>query len=169
MSEEFLSVNLIGDRALVRNLNQMPEVVKELLQVKIEEWTKRLEQAVHDNISSRLRSKSGRLLNAIRSEVLIEGEKIDGRVYMADVPYAGIQDKGGTTRPHFIFPSNGKVLAFFAASGQKVFATRVSHPGSRVEGVHYMKDAYREMGPEISRGIKNSVIKGVRASMRSGL
>ena len=37
MSEEFLSVNLIGDRTLVRNLSQMPEVVKELLHVKVEE------------------------------------------------------------------------------------------------------------------------------------
>lgn len=46
------------------------------------------------------------------------------------------------TRPHTIYPKNGRYLAFKAASGQMVFARKINHPGSRP--YPYMQPAFHD-------------------------
>ena len=167
MDADFLYVDLVGDRALTRNLGQMPDIVREILLAKVQSWTAELKGAVEENIIDRLKKKTGKLLEGLQMEVTSDGVKVDGRVYIAGVPYARIQEDGGFTPAHEIFPRNGKILAFIAATGDKVFATRVFHPGGYIPGSHFMKDAYQEMGPRISRGVKNAVVQGIREHMRS--
>jgi len=167
MDADFLYVDLVGDRALTRNLGQMPDIVREILLAKVESWTAELKQKVEDNIADRLQKKTGKLAESVQMEVTSDGVKVDGRVYIAGVPYAQIQEEGGFTPAHDIFPRNGKVLAFMAATGHKVFATHVFHPGGHIPGKHFMKDAYREMGPKLSKGVKNAVVQGIREHMRS--
>jgi len=168
MSEDFISTEIIGDRTLTRNLEFMPDTVRAILLAKVESWTEKLKDKVEDNIVARLNSVTGKLLAGLDMEVTQEGLRIEGRVFIAGVPYAAAQEKGAVTQPHMILPKNGKVLAFIAATGDKVFATRVFHPGGQIPAKHFMKDAYREMGPELSRGIKNAVVQGIRENMRRG-
>lgn len=168
MAQDFISVQIIGERTLTRNLDHMPDTVRAILLAKVESWTAKLRDKVEENIINRLNQKSGKLLEGVQMEVTNDGLRVEGRVYIAGVPYAAAQEKGAVTPPHMIFPQNGKVLAFIAATGDKVFATRVFHPGGQILPKHYMKDAYREMGPEISRGIKNAVVQGIRENMRRG-
>lgn len=165
---DFLSVELIGERALTRNLEQMPDAVRAILLDKVRMWTEDLYQKVEDNIIDRLNQKTGRLLEGLDMEVTTEGVRVEGRVFISGVPYAKAQEDGAVTPPHMIYPRNAKVLAFIAATGDKVFATRVFHPGAVIPAKNFMKDAYREMGPQISRGIKNAVVQGIREKMRSG-
>jgi hypothetical protein len=51
-----------------------------------------------------------------------------GVTLISDQPYAEFVVKG--TRPHVIEPRGARVLAF-ESNGEMVFATRVSHPGTK--------------------------------------
>lgn len=163
---DFLYVDVLGDRNLLRNLDQMPDVVRAILLDKVEAWTSTLENDVRENIMARLKEQSGKLLGGLDSEVIQERNRIEGRVFIHGVRYARPQEEGATVGPHMIYPNKGKVLAFIGGTGNKIFATRVSHPGGHIPAHRFMKDAFREKGPQISRGIKKAVIDGVRAKMR---
>lgn len=165
-SDDFLYVNVTGDTALLRNLDQMPDTVREICLEKIKAATEKMEEDVATNIHSRLQEKSGHLSEGLGSEVIEDGQTIRGRVFIEGVPYARAQEKGATIRPHMIYPNKGKVLAFYGATGQKVFATRVSHPGGHIPAHNFMKDAYRENGPELARSLKKDIVAGIRANMR---
>jgi hypothetical protein len=117
-----------------------------------------------ENIMTRLKSKTGNYsMQGVKMEVVENGIRIEGRVYHRRCPYAQAQEKVQVHSTSYDLPSNGKVLAFMAATGDKVFATRVFHPGGQIPGQHFMKDAYRAMGPEISRGDQESVVEGIRS------
>lgn len=163
---DFLTIDVVGANRL-RNFDRQPEIVQRILLAKIEAFTDKLARTAGDLMSERLQSKTGRLTSdKIQTEVTQEGSRVTGKVFVAGVPYAKIQEEGGTTRPHEIYPRNGKVLAFIGATGEKVVARSVYHPGGTIQGKHFFKDAYRQMAPEISRGLKKALVDGIRANMR---
>jgi hypothetical protein len=165
-TDDFLYMDVLGERTLTRNLDQMPDTVRAILLDKVSRWTSDIADEVRANIMARLNQKSGSLLAGVKTEITTEGLRVEGRVYIEGIPHARAQEKGAAIRPHTILPRNAKVMAFFAASGQKVFATRVFHPGGQIPPTHFMKDAFRDKGPEISRGLKNAIVQGIRAKMR---
>jgi hypothetical protein len=169
MSSDLFFVDVVGENRLL-NFDRQPETVRALLLQKVEDWTERLYEATQDNIYARTKGDtlSGRMIASLRSQVFEEGKRIRGRVYydLGVAPHARIQELGGTTPPHMIFPTNGKVLAFIGATGDKVITSRVFHPGGVIPPMYAMKDAYREMGPEISRGIKRAIVQGIMQDMR---
>lgn len=177
MDGDFLFVNVVGEREALRNLDLMPDTVRAILVEKLHSLTEKLAEQVEDNIYSRLSKtpeKEGRDHPRLRDSVLWEvidagSGPVEGKVYIDEtVPYARIQEQGGSISPHMIFPRDGKILAFRAATGDKVFATHVFHPGGVIPPTYYMKDAYRKIAPEISRQIKNSIVQGIRQKMRQG-
>lgn len=166
--DDFLYVNILGDTNLLRNLDHMPDTVRAIVLDKVEKWTAKVKQDVADNIESRLQEKTGKLREGLDSEVTEKEGRIQGRVFIAGVPYAAAQERGATTGPHMIFPDKARVLAFYGREGKKVFATKVMHPGGRIPAHNFMKDAYRENAPDIARDIKKGIIEGIRANMRGG-
>lgn len=178
---DFLSVSVLGDRNLIRNLEQMPDTVRAILVEKTRQLTEKMANIVRTNIDSRMtrsakiKGEGGvgaiRMRDAVETSITVDPNRIEGSVYISDalVPYARIQERGGVIPPHIIRPREGKVMVFIASSGDKVFATRVFHPGAVIAPNWFMKDAYREMGPEISKEIKKAVVEGIRKNMRSGL
>lgn len=164
--DDLLYLDLTGEANLFRNLDQMPDVVREICLDKVTRWTRKMEADVADNIKSRLKEKSGKLLEGLDSEVIEDGRTIRGRVFIAGVPYAKPQEEGATVGPHMIYPHKARVLAFYGYEGKKIFATRVSHPGGHIPGHHFMKDAYRENGPQLRQDLKKGIIAGIRAHMR---
>lgn len=153
MAEDFISVEVLNERKLLRNIESIPDIVRGVLVEKVEAWTRALMDEVIGNIRSRLNTKSGKLLEGVSMEVTQQGLLVEGRVYIAGVPYAQAQEEGAQTGPHIIRPRDAKVLAFLAASGNKVFAMRVFHPGGQIPGKHFMKDAYRTVSPKVTRGL----------------
>lgn len=168
MAGDFLSLKVVGEKALLRNFDQLPDVARAIVLAKVEGYTDMLEDAMIESIDDKLQTKSGKLLSAVRSEVLERDGRIEGRVWIDEnvAPYARALDKGATIPPHMIYPQNGKILAFIAASGDKVFATRVFHPGANITPRYFTKDARRAVGPAIARGLKKAVVDGIRAHMR---
>lgn len=153
---------------LVRNLDQMPAVVRALLLEKAKSWVNAIEDRVRDLIVERLGERSGELLANVESEVYEQDGRIVARVFIDSdkVPYARAQEQGATIPPHIIRPREAKILAFYAATGEKVFATRVFHPGATIAGKHFMRDAKRQSAAQISKDIKKTVVEGIRRSMR---
>jgi len=176
---DFLQLTVLGDRNLLRNLEQMPDTVRTILLEKTRALTEDMADRVRDNIEARLGKTSAtkskeysgsatHLKDAVKVRIEDDGVRIDGQVYISGIPYAKGQEEGASIPAHIIYPKKGKLLAFTAATGDKVFATRVFHPGAMIPPTWFMKDAYREMGPRISRDIKNAVVQGIRANMRAG-
>lgn len=165
---DFLHIDIIGERNALRNLDKMPDTVRAILVEKVSRWLDEVKQAVEDNINAKMQTKSGKLGSSVQKELVLEANRVDGRVFIRDVPYAAAQEKGAAIPAHIIRPRQAKVLAFFAASGDKVFATRVFHPGAQLLPQHFMKDAYNQKAPEFTRGIKQAVVEGIRQQMRSG-
>lgn len=165
-TSDFLYVDVLGENNLLRNLDQMPDIVRAIVLEKVKYWTNEIAEEVRDNIDARLKSKSGRLDRGVKVEITTQGLRVNGRVYMDGPPYAMIQEKGGIIPPHMIFPKSGRVLAFIGATGEKVFATKVSHPGAHILGQHYMKDAFSGKGAKIARETKLAIVKGLRARQR---
>lgn len=162
MANDFISVQVLNERKLLRNLEELPDTVRGVLVEKVRGWTQDLHDEVIANIRERLKTKSGDLLEGVQMEIIQEGLRVEGRVYIAGVPYAQIQDQGGVTPPHIIRPRNAKVLAFLAASGHKVFATRVFHPGGQIAPKNFMKDAYRTVSPRVTRGLRYHLVEKLR-------
>jgi len=165
MADDFLSVQLLNDRKLLRDIEAIPDDIRLVIRDKIKYWTEEMRKLVVSNIQERLKRATGDLESNVEVEFTEEGLKVEGHVYISGVPYAKIQEEGGVTPPHIIRP-HGKVLAFMAASGDKVFAMHVFHPGGQITGKHFMKDAYREMSPKVTRGLYYQVIEKVRNRIR---
>ena len=167
MSDPFYATVVGEDR--IRNFERLPEIAQAIIFQKVEDFTERMAREAANLMDQRLGTKTGRLSGeAIETEVRVINGKIQGRVFIEGIPYARIQEEGGRTPAHMIYPREAKLLAFQGATGEKVFATRVMHPGGFIEGKRFFKDAYRQMGPELSKGLKKALVEGIRANMRRG-
>lgn len=167
MSDGYFYATVVGEDR-IRNFERMPEIAQQIILAKVQDFTEKLAREAGILMEERLNSKTGRLnASAIQTEVKVADGKVQGRVFIEGIPYAAIQEKGGQTPAHAIYPVKAKVLAFQLATGQNVFARKVMHPGGFIEGKHFMKDSYRSMGPEISRGLKRAIVEGIRANMRA--
>lgn len=168
MSTDAFYAEVVGqDR--INNFDRLPVVAQAIIIQKVTAYSEKMADLAGDLLEERLGTKSGRLsASSIETEVTVEGGNIKGRVFIANIPYARMQEQGGTTPAHMIYPQKGRVLAFMGAMGDKVFATRVFHPGGAIPGKFFMRDARRQMGPEISRGLKQAIVQGIRENMRNG-
>lgn len=169
MADDLLTVKLLGDRKLLRDIEAIPDDIRLVVNEKIKAWTAQMRDLVVSNIVQRLNRKSGKLEDNVDMEITQEGLRIEGHVFIHGVPHARAQERGASIPPHIIRPKNAKVLAFMAASGHKMFALHVMHPGASVPAANFMKDAYREMSPKITGGLYYQIVRKVRNRlMRSG-
>lgn len=90
-------------------------------------------------------------------------------VSVDDIPYAKIQDVGGTIQPHEIFGVN-KPLTWKDAQGKRRFAWSVMHPGAVIPKREYMKlskETNTTLGKVAHRFALNTLVKAInpRASI----
>src|ERR1043166_5334650 len=112
MSNDFLSIEIIGERKLLRDLEDMPDVVRTILREKLKGWLEETKFEVETNILSRFKSNEDKeysgsdrhLADSVEVEFVDDGVRFEGHVYIRGIPYASIQEKGGYTRPHVIEP-----------------------------------------------------------------
>lgn len=176
-NNDFLYVEVTKETNILRGLDRMPEIVKVIVAEKIKLGAEKIKETAESNVRSRLnkthkdKKYSGspkHLADSIEIELTNDGIRVNGRVFVdPSIPYAHIQDRGGQTPPHMIYPREAKVLAFMSATGDKVFALRAFHPGGAIPASRFLKDAFRQHGPNIARSIKTGIVQGIRANMRS--
>jgi hypothetical protein len=118
----------------------------------LEEETRRqmglMADAVRSNIVASFRNPE-RMRSAVGSRTQRAGDVITGEVDASGeltgtvLPFMSIQESGGTTQPHVIEARAASVLAFFwESAGVQFFGKRVNHPGSKIEGRHFVQNAF---------------------------
>lgn len=78
------------------------------------------------------------ITNRLRGSIRAQKSTLDGNGIRSsigsNVVYAHILEEGGNTPPHKIVARNAKALAF-----NGIFRRSVNHPGSHIEGRHYVR------------------------------
>ena len=109
-----------------------------------------------------LQTRSGALKASVVASLAVDGDAVEASLG-SDLPYAAIQEHGGTTPAHDIVPVKAQALAF-AGAGGTVFARRVHHPGSRITGRAPFGRALDALGAEINEGLKAAVLDALGAA-----
>jgi hypothetical protein len=156
----------LQDDELIAALDEMPATVIAVLTTKVAGLAIKLQALVIDKLSGvLLHVRTGALRRSIQEEVEATDTSVIGTVFSSgDVKYARIQEDGGVTGPHDIYPSKAQALAF-VVGGSQVFAKVVHHPGSHIPAHHYMSGSLGEMAAEITEGLRAGVVEGIRQSM----
>ncbi len=122
-----------------------------------------LREQVKRNIADRFGS-TGALYQSITVEAGVDSDGASARVFSDGVPYAAIQEYGGRTPAHDIFPVNARVLAFAAPDagtsigrGGFAFAMRVHHPGSTIPARPYARPALDQLRGAFEDGVRQVV------------
>ena len=163
------------DELLVKRLENVPVYMKSALRRRLENLTSIAVQMVRRSIHSR----SGHLASRVRGEVLSGYSKMGIKVSIRGVPYARIQEEGGRTPPHEIYPLNAKALAFQMLMTTKISAVaqsqgasseytdtaivaHVNHPGGEIHGQHHVADATQSLKRQFQDAVKESIKEGWR-------
>lgn len=164
-------ITVSGYGNITRNLDQMPNLVREILRAKFEDLADDMQGSLEEDIYDKMQGdeSTGDLARSAQAYVSEVGGQITLVVgFDGTVDYARIQDKGGRTAPHMIYPNKGKVLAFMGFEGKKIFATKVFHPGAVIPAKNYLKDLRSKYAARIASETKKAIVQGIRANMRSG-
>ena len=146
------TMDVNADRAIAHMAGIQARVPQKLGQV-----VTALALKLHAAVTRRAPVLTGKLRRSIFQDVTLNAVEAVGRVYVSpDTPYARIQEFGGKTKPHDIYPTKAQALAFMVG-GKQVFAKVVHHPGSKIPAKLYVHGPFEEMKPEIIERIKGAV------------
>lgn len=156
-----IALEIAGADALVARLQSMPQRVAASLASVMAGLSVDLRGRVQDSMAgSGLQSRSGRLAQAIAVEA--DEASVSAGIDTAAVPYAAIQEDGGTTRAHVIEAINAAALRF-EIGGRMVFAKRVMHPGSVIPAHSFLATALAELAPVARETIADAVVAEAQA------
>lgn len=159
-----ISVEVQNAEQVTEFVGQIPERVRARLRDVVGTQTIGLRDAVKSKIGSLFKSGRGPLYQSIRAQTEEQTNvSISGTVGSEGLPYARIQEYGGTTPPHVILPKNAKVLAFPGKDGKMVFTRKVNHPGSNIPSRSYLRSSLAERRLEIIGAIRTAVSDGIAA------
>lgn len=158
-----INVVITGDRELLLKFtDRWPAAVHDAIVQKMYAAVAAIEAKTKENLSGPvLKVRTGRLRASIKSDVQDQGTAVTGTVGSYGVPYARIQEFGGTTGPHVILPVKAQVLAFMIG-GKQVFARRVNHPGSKIPERSYLRSAFAERLSGIVAEFESVVTEAMR-------
>lgn len=118
---------------------------------------------VSDKLSGQvLARRSGRLQASIYGSAAIQGDLVVGEIGSKGVPYAAIQEYGGQTSPHEIFPTAARALSFIWG-GDRVFFAHVNHPGSKMPENSYLRSAILDMHEVILEEFRDGVLRAIQS------
>ncbi len=158
-----IGITLIGNSELQAKFASLSDSLRVIVLAKSEMLVQKLADKIRDEKLNGqvLNSRSGKLRNSIESDVEESGSMINASVYVAgDVPYAAIQEYGGTTKAHIIEALSAKALAF-GWQGKSVFFKRVNHPGSVIPERSYLRSSLEEMQADIVSGMEDALHQAI--------
>ena len=152
-----------GTPEVLAGLQSLPDRLRVELNTEMEDIVAYLAMyVVTDKLSGQvLAQRSGRLAGSVGGGVTTDaGGTVTGTV-TADAPYAGIQERGGVTKPHTILPVTGRALKF-RLGDQDVFASRVKHPGSVMPERSYLRSSLVDLHDRIVGDLSDAVARSIR-------
>jgi len=156
------SISVVGDTDIAAKFMSAPSSVNELINLRFQELGQYLQNYVQEQKLSgqSLNRGTGELADSITFDVQDTGSGAVLNIGPKGVPYAAIQERGGTTSAHEILPNKVSALHFFWG-GKEVFFKVVNHPGSRIKATGYMRDTLTENQAYIRNTIANAVNQGL--------
>ncbi len=145
-----ISITTTGLDQLAARFDAAPELLRQAIARRLQGLAERMQEAAREKLSGGvLQARSGALRDSIAYRLDVAGDSADLELFSDGVPYAGIQEYGGTTAPHVIYAERAKAL-MLAIGGKTVFARRVNHPGSRIPARSYLGSTIGDFAPEIA-------------------
>jgi hypothetical protein len=112
-------------------------------------------------------SRTGKLRSSITAGVTTSGETVTVNIKSEGVPYAAIQEFGGTIGGREIFPVKGAALAFAfgarGAIGNDYFA-HVFWPGATLRGKHFILGTIQQHRQEFYDICRAAELEALRES-----
>jgi hypothetical protein len=145
------AVSLRGQTRLVRRFENATQALHDRLRDIIRTETDTIADLARARMGE-LFSNPGRMQASVSTKIDDGGTVIEGSVSATGLPFLAIQEYGGVTSPHDIFPVNAQVLFFMtprsaqfragsASAINEVFAPVVHHPGSVLPERSYLRYA----------------------------
>jgi phage gpG-like protein len=174
-SNSRFTVAITGTDRMTAKLEAISGNVRARLADAIQSETLALIVAAQARMDELFKNGGGKMRDSMTSTFEDDGAAMTGTVTAAGLPYLAIQEFGGTTSPHDIFPVNAAVLAFFGqasaqflpggdATGPLVFAKAVHHPGSVMPERSYLRAALARRRSDIRAALAAAVQAGVAES-----
>jgi phage gpG-like protein len=158
-----ISYTISGVTDLVATISRLTDSIRAELKSEMEYIIADLTAGVvADKLSGQVLNRvSGRLAAGVSGKVDdVAGGAITGTTFVSGVPYAAIQEYGGTTSPHEILPNVALALRFEVPGGIR-FAARVNHPGSKMPERSYLRSELHDMSAQILQSLQDAVERGV--------
>lgn len=157
-----ITVQVTGAQDIEAYLHDLPDRIRAEGLVSVEDIIAELvSYTANDKLSGQvLQVQSGRLRNSLNGSAQIQGDLVVGTAGSYGVPYAGIQEYGGQTPAHDIFPNTAAALSFLW-HGQSMIFSRVHHPGSKMPERSYLRSALLDMHDVILAELRDGVIRAV--------
>lgn len=159
-----ITTEVTGVTDIVGFIQDLPERIRA-------EGMHRMENVVFDVTDHVLNEKlsgqvlnrvSGKLAGGVYGEVHDLNPQIVGEIGVDGVPYARIQEEGGTTPAHEIIPSAAKALSFMWLDGERWFFAKVNHPGSVMPARSYLRSSLMDLKDQIIEELQQGVVDAVR-------
>jgi phage gpG-like protein len=159
---DVLSFSVSGADQVIAQLAALPGNLLGTLANQSGLLTRQLVQTIVDEKLSGqvLQSHTNRLKDAVTSATDTDDASVTATVSVDGVPYAAIQEYGGTTKAHVIAAVNGKALAF-AFQGKQAFFARIQHPGSVIPERSFLRSALEEAADQILAGFLQALVDAV--------
>jgi hypothetical protein len=132
-----VNFRVVGLTELQASFSSLPAAVSTRLRGFMAEAVITLRTMVQQNIVGYFNS-TGPLYQSVRSDISENTSGITGRVYTEGVPYARIQEQGGTVQIPEIVPVNASVLAFSTPARMAISAI-ASHGGGSTAMIFTMR------------------------------
>lgn len=161
---------LVGLTQLQVRLETVPKSVWGQIVAAMNAIVVTLQAGVLDRMAALFKDGGGKMRDSLATSVYADDDRVTGNVMAFGLPYLAIQEFGGVTRPHDIFPVNAQVLAFMmpgamqfkgSAESETVFARVVHHPGSVMPERSYMRSALAMERADIVASLTDAATQGV--------
>lgn len=158
MADAF-TMQAAGLQEFVARFGRIPDAVRAKLQGGMMEVGQAVTDAAKARAAMLFANGGGSIAESIGWHTESTDEQEVAVIRAEGLPYLAIQEFGGVTSPHDIFPVNAAVLAFMspaslgfssgAVGNDMVFAKAVHHPGSRMPERSYMRSGLHDSRAQI--------------------
>jgi phage gpG-like protein len=159
-----LSVDAAGIDAVADDVAELPDRLLGALKQRADTLSQVLLQRIQAKLDGEvLKQRSGRLAASIGVDVAHSASGVQITAGSnGDLPYAAIQEYGGTIPPHDILPDKAKALSFLV-NGKRVFAEIVHFPGATLPARSYLRSSLEELAATLQQGLGEDAIDEVLA------
>ncbi|MGB8366349.1 MAG: hypothetical protein ACLQUZ_05475 [Rhizomicrobium sp.] len=152
-----VSLTVAGDAATIARLSRAHQSLFAAVKTALTVEAAALKARVQEKLSGEvLQVRSGRLRDAVTANIEIDGDVAHATVAVEGIPYAAIQEYGGTVHLPEIVAERAKALAF-EIKGEQVFAARARAHDVVIPQRSYLRSSLAERSDAIAAALRDAM------------